>query len=240
MAKISTFKGTLTDSSSSQHSVTFDIFYTSKEGFFAVIPEQYKSIIDTLGLPESSVFKRYKSRSDRFHERPNYDYIVHGSSEQIAEDKTKDILRKVLGASTVERRVIMIYYEARIGDRFSNVNTLNSAHPMLNSSYGLCYAVEVMSSTGAEPQYFVETTHPHPSEGSKVRRSKVYTRGAYVLIDDTPENREFLEKLYTMLQNLNTRLADFMRTTEGLTNFIQSGEANKLKALTAPEEPNNG
>jgi hypothetical protein len=95
-------------------------------------------------------------------------------------------------------------------------HSYNDQHPQLALQLGLTYATEF--TIGSEKSY---STEAKPRYGSS--KFRLWDRDVTV-IDDTKENRAWLESLYVALQNVETALTTITENNKTLQEFISSGQ----------------
>lgn len=199
------------------HTLSFDIFYNQKNLFYVTIDEQYNEILfslkDKIDVPVTSIYGAgYHNMSDK-----PVSYIVKGDSENKVEELVLKLYREVIGKTLTERPVIAVFFR---NDR-TNYNSMkyNQEHDVLGFNYGLLYCIE-KTVQGGKPDYY--TTWVSPMNEADIHYQRAYLSDCTV-IDDTPENRLFLEDLYSKIKNLQKALSKFLPSPELLLSTISQG-----------------
>ena len=198
------------------HRLTFEIMYNQKHLFYVKVDEQYNDIISSeIGLDGGDVLTPiYKNGYGYIGEKPTH-YIVKSDTESGVEKKTVDLYKTIIGKTLTKRPVIAILF------RHSRVNynsmRYNKEHDVIGFNFGLLYCIE-QKTQGGQPDYYTSWQY---KEGS-TNYTRCYLSDCTV-IDDTPENRAFLEDLYNKIKNLETALSNFLPKEDVLLSIISKG-----------------
>lgn len=211
----------------------FDIvvMYNQEHTFYAVIPNQFKSVVhhfDNDKMTELGIDIKYKSKSRRWRSDTNqedYEYIVSDNSEGSCLSKMKKTLEYLVDKSIEQRKVIILFYNAKDECRYNN-HLFNNEHPQIGIQFGLTYAIE--TKVGENKVYSQYRTIDWFGEPREERTELNLWDSAATIIDDTPENRFTLEALYDAFVKLRDKLTSFTATPEKLLEFI----ASKQKLLS--------
>lgn len=188
----------------------FDIHYNSNNGFYAIIPEEMKS--KYVLLPEEAKGTHKTKLFFPKKHGPVYT-ITCADTESACENQMVVLLKLMLSLSVEKKPVILISFATRSGSSSSNGFKYNEEHNLLNMSLGITYAIK--SSVGNESKYYTP-------KGSHI--TMPYRASDVVIIDDTPESRQFLDNLYDAFRVLSVKLSNFTFNAETLQNFISSNQ----------------
>jgi len=136
------------------------------------------------------------------------------SAKSELEDEIVKFYQKEIESTTASRKVIIIHYSSPNTSYGSH--HYNEEHPQIALQLGLTYATEFI--IGEEKSY--STTAKGNYSRSKFR---IWENGT-TIIDDTKENRKWLESLYAALKNVETALDTITENNETLQKFISSGK----------------
>lgn len=194
-------------------SFNVDVEYTRSNGFFIVIPVELQSKAEILKDNYSSIVR---SKVEVF--------IVQGKNEMDCINNAKLEFFNLLKSTIKERAVIIVLYEPDNNCTFGE-HQYNKEHTQIGLRMGLTYAIEVESL--GKLSYFLQEgmlTGDGLSPSFRYKSGtnlRIWERGS-TIIDDTPDNRLFLETLYLNLKVLNDKLGTFTKTPESMQNFIES------------------
>lgn len=135
-------------------------------------------------------------------------------SEDELEKKIVKFYEKEIEGTTNSRKVIIIHYSSPACSY--GTHYYNEEHPQIAMELGLTYATEF--TIGTEKSYSTPG-HPRHHRG----KFRIWDSGT-TIIDDTKENRQWLETLYAALKNVETALDTITENNETLQKFISSGQ----------------
>jgi hypothetical protein len=197
-----------------------EIFYNSKNHFYAVVPEVLNSQFDHLSEIEKKELhteKYFKKRGDDLFKR-----IVTGSTERECFERIKSIIDKLIVSTISKRNVIIVFYYPEKGSSYSG-HKYNKEHRLIGMNFALCYAIETCIA-GGKPIYNIYSEYEAFGKKNTNRNELNLWSEKYSIINDTPESRLFLELLYKNLDSLINKLEEFTSTPEKLISFISSNQ----------------
>jgi hypothetical protein len=192
------------------------LMYNSDESFYAAIPSEFNELFDSMKEDELNKFgarRLYKNKN-----MTSFSRIVSHTIEFGCIENMKQILSVFMDQTIVKRNVIILFYNPQQNTRYGGL-IHNTEHPQIGLQMGLTYCVETLS--GDKKSYNIYSKN---ALGNDTRTEISLWNKSCVVIDDTLENRIFLETLYEALDKLNNKLADFTSTPEKLLNLISSGQ----------------
>lgn len=207
-----------------------DIMYNGDHGFYAVVPEEYKAAFDLLYEDDRKVKKFFLSMASKGFSLTKR--IIAGSSEADLIERLKAFFEYCKTESATSRPVICVFFKAEKEER-QDSDLKDLKFDDLEMSFGFCYAMEE-SLGGAKPHYnivYKEKRRHWMSDDEKndlrLMRQEVsfpynWNKNDRLILDDTPENRAFLEELYRAYSTLRTKLAGFMKSKKSLLELIES------------------
>lgn len=208
-----------------------EINYNQDHHFYAVIPSAFDKAFDLMTEEDRKKYyaeRSYKSKRAAFNSDREYKRIISAPTEAEALSRMKVLCKHLISHELRVRNVIILRYrEANTnyhGERY------NHEHPQVGMMLSLLYCKE-SSMAGGKPQYYTEREIGIDRRKVTESVSMTWENNARV-IDDTPENRAFLENLYGAFVQLKKKLDEFCGSTEALLELIAS---NQL-LLPAPEK----
>lgn len=232
MPKIKTIDKRL-DHGSQRTPVKYDVFYSSSEGFFAVLPKAFNAQADALDNADKKahfmeVEREYKYSSDSKIKRVK----VKAATEAQAIERCDALLVTLINSSVTRRDVILVFFKGHSSEAqrtFRSSGVFNKEHSPVDMALSLKYCTEV-SVNGGEPKYAVFRMDSNPfdkSEAPTEVREDLSTSSNrsdnFIVIDDTPESREFLENAYGAFVALVEKVRGVLGESDALVAAISSG-----------------
>lgn len=211
-------------------SFDFDIMYSTRNGFFyIIIPNRFDFFFQSLGPKGRSEYHVQSIHKGKFASSGLIGNVVIGKSETEVVDHLLVFCREAGETSTKTRPVIMVWFEdhndRNTADRhaFSGRRQKSETHfPTVGFEFKFFYAEERRIGDG-NPHYY-EINANRPSQHIPV----TYNRNPSVVMDDTPERRAMLEKIYDASDSLANQLKLITSTEKTFTNFIEDRQPLKL------------
>lgn len=198
---------------------TYDvqIMYNQDNLFYAKIDPEFDALFDHAA---DETLKKFNAKG--YNKGREFARIVTGDTEPTALSNVKKFYEHFLQETIQKRDVIIVFFK---GDdkTYYHGHYYNSNHPQIGMKFGLTYAVETTS--GDKKVYNQYITHSQFGSPETTRKEINLWNELVVIIDDTPENRTFLETLYNAFNDLNQKMKDF------------TGSSEKLLALIASKQP---
>lgn len=200
--------------------VEYQVFYNSEYGFHAQVPDQFNDVFDL--MPEKDhealhcrkVFKSGKRITTGVAKR-----CILGTGEDNCIANMYSFLQKAVEYKTVKRDVIIVFYQTR--ETNFGGHEYNNDHPGLSLQLGLTYCTEVVVGDG-KPDYYKFTKPTKSYIEVKKQRVSVWDKEDACVIDDTKENRAFVEQLYAALLTLQNKLKDYTKSGKSFLALIAS------------------
>jgi hypothetical protein len=178
--------------------------------FFSPLREEYYAKYEGF---ESEQLEKFGLTFREINRSKSMICIVAKTESELEEDMVK-FYQKEIESTTLSRKVIIIHYLSPNTSYGSH--HYNEQHPQIALQLGLTYAMEF--TIGEEKSYSTK------AEGRYGRgKFRIWDSGT-TIIDDTKENRQWLETLYSALKNVETALDKITETNETLQKFISSGK----------------
>lgn len=184
-----------------------DIWYSSNDGFYAKIPDQFVKVSASLdGDIAKQLRIRWKRKTERDYE--NGDWIVHAITEVDCKEKFSSAIQFLTSKSVVKTKVILIQFKA---DRqsFSLPNNTD-----FSVSCGLCFCFATEIIIGDSKTY----------ESEFGRQISFWSNDNITIIPDTEDYRLKLNKLLTALKGINTSLSELLSSSDNLIQQLDSGQ----------------
>jgi len=189
--------------------VKVEIWYN--EGvFFSPLREEYYAKYEGF---ESEQLEKFGLTFREVNRSKSMICIVAKTEGELEADMVKFYEKEIL-SSTSSRKVIIIHYSSPTTSYGSH--HYNEDHPQIALQLGLTYATEFV--IGDEKSYSTQAKGRY-SRG----KFRIWDNGT-TIIDDTKENRKWLETLYAALKNVETALDTITENNETLQKFISSGQ----------------
>lgn len=226
MPKIS--KNTIQIYNKKQSNTNFviDILYNQDLKFYAVIPAAFNENFDLLSGSELEGFaatRKYKSVTDRVSSTQNFERIISSDTEVGVLSNMKRFLEYLIDFTIVSRNVIILFFNTN-GTTYNNMSFAKSKYPQIQMELGLVYCVETSIPNVGTPKYMQYRKTERLSGGFIEEKSEFNIWGKQcTVIDDTEENRAFLEKIYNGFSELISAMKEFTKTPEALLQLIGSG-----------------
>lgn len=203
------------------------VMYNSKSGFYIEVPETLRPVAEFLTDEEIEKHSVCYVRGQTVSINCKNSGIacVLCDREADALDKAKWLFTYLAKNSIKLRDVIIVHFDDTSEDsRFSN-NETNKEHTKQGFTYGLCYCVEEKVGEIGDCKYYKyihEPAQPYFEEKNYKRELRLYNN--YIVIDDTPENRELLEHTYRLFFELKQKLKSFLTDKDQLLNLIANNQ----------------
>lgn len=201
---------------------TVVIMYNQNNMFYAVVPEEFNEHVKHLTDDErKTLYVSYERTNSRLQTKESSRFIICAETEQLCLERWKTAI-KILAEKKIEKRnVIIIHFIPNNTTSYGSMS-YNREHTQIGLQFGLAYALETKS--GDTKNYKRIHTHKdnNGNEHTSYQDMSIY-RGSCTVIDDTEENRLFLNNLYNALKNLHDKLKDYTSTSESILQLIQSG-----------------
>jgi hypothetical protein len=195
----------------------FDIHYARDYGFYAEIPPGFNDVFDELNeeqLKKYSAARKYKYKYNHgAHKR-----VVLCETEMGVADAMKKLVSGLL-LLTIKKEAVIIVDFTDHTDTHDNTNDFPAVGLELSIVY--CHRV---TAGGKDPKYYKYSTSDWFGKDKTVRQQ--INVGGYrnqsTIIDDTPENRKFLEDIHGALDILVKKMAEFTGSSESMLKMIAS------------------
>lgn len=206
------------------------INYSIKEKQFTItLPDELKHIFVTLSEAEQNDLKlTVRKEANYYGDKLAADYLVVADTERLCETRAIDIFKLLNEKQVIRREVIVIDFNEQ--DNHFYKSQYNEHTPRVGMSLGLLYCTETKAGVNGQPQYTIKSISKLPFEpyAEQVTYSHKQISKDNPVVDDTPENRLFLENTY----NLLSKLIDNMKTHFGSTEATQQLIASNQKLLS--------
>lgn len=190
-----------------------DVHYNKDFWFYARIPDELLEPLKHVSEPKE-YHVAYSTKSGK---------VVTGNTESECLDRVKTLFKALLNSQITHRNVIILFVDGPGRLRGAYESNYNDKHQKIELNVAMVYAEESVV-LGGQPNYNKVTHHYFGSE-KQVRKSSISIgRSRCVVIDDTSENRDFLESLYGKLSQLNETLQNFTKDNESLLGLISSNQ----------------
>lgn len=205
-----------------------EIHYNSENGFFIKLPPEYIISHSHLNNEQCEKFNTciiFKNNRERYREDGKGIPIVKGQYEGICLENFKLLINHLLTSTITKREVIIVFYNPKDNTGY-NSHKHNVEHPQIGLQFGLTYATETRVGENL-PKYYIYSKNGESVSINHMHESKREINlwnSSSTIIDDTPENREFLETMYKALINLNEKMKEFTKTPEALLSLISSNQ----------------
>jgi len=203
------------------------VMYNSKYGFYIEVPEPLLPVSEFLTDDEIAKYSvsYVRGQSVSINCKNSGNPCVLCALETDALDKAKWLFTHLAKNSIKLRDVIIVHFDDKSEDsRFSN-NETNAEHPKQGFTYGLCYCVEERVGTTGDSKYYRyihEPAQQYFKEQNYKRELRLYNQ--FIVIDDTPENRELLEHTYRLYSELKSKLKLFLTDKDQLLTLIANNQ----------------
>jgi hypothetical protein len=191
-----------------QH-LRIEIWYNEGQFFSPLREEHYKKYEGF----EHDQLKKFNLDFIQINRSKSFICITETTEAKLITKATKFYERE-LKTTTQSRKVIVVHFTSPTTSYGGHA--YNEQHPQLALQLGLTYATEF--TIGSEKSY---STEAKPRYGSS--KFRIWDRDV-TIIEDTKENRAWLESLYAALQNVETALTTITEDSGTLQKFISSGQ----------------
>jgi hypothetical protein len=204
-----------------------DLMYNADHGFYSVVPAEYDATFDLIYDDEKKREKFSLSKASKGYDRSKR--IINASLETELIESLKTFFEYCKTSIAKSRPVICVFFKSDKEER-EDGDLKGLKFDDLEMSFGFCYAMEE-SIGGAKPHYnmvYKQSAYWADKEDRIVRQEVSFhynwraNKQEKLILDDTPENRLFLEELYRAYSTLRTKLSGFMRSKKSLLDLIES------------------
>ena len=198
-----------------------EVYYNQEHGFYVVMPPELNDAFDLLSDSERKLYHAFKNyKSNRDCRNGIYKRCVGSTTEDTAVSNAKILIEKLVTSEVKQRNVILVFYKsdtAQYGD-----HQYNKEHDAIGLQLGLTYCTE--TKVGEETNYYIYEERDGVFEDKvyKTKRKISIWRNGVTIIDDTKENRVFVESLYKAFQGLIAKLDKFTESKESFLKLISS------------------
>lgn len=202
---------------------SIEVHYNQDNLFYAVLPERLNEAWDHLTEEQKKEFgasQYFKSMRDRMN-GTNFKRIVSAANEGECLIAMKKVIESLIVSSIITRNVIVVFCNPKDNCQYGSFQE-NEHHPQIGVQFSLTYAVETRVGNGKNVYNIFKTYTGLRDEVETTRRELNFYGPNYTVIDDTPENREFLENVYSKLVALKDALKEYTQTPESLLQLIAS------------------
>lgn len=214
MPKIGSFRTTIT-ANNITHDFIYDIMYNQKDKFNISIPQELNESFDLLSYEEYQQFGIVVNKK-------NIIRAVYAVTQEGVEDRFSALVKKLLESSCSSRDVIVVYMQNK--DFGDNDCTSEFKSGLAGFRMRFTYCTEKVF-PGSEPKYYIFRKGSAIMGGYTTKEVvSVHCSGkdTVTVIDDTPENRLFLENIHAAINTLHEKIKSITRTPEELVGFIES------------------
>lgn len=203
--------------SPNRHSMDVNIMYdTNKKNFYVVIPE---SFYDTIKTMSDELKDKYFVQGNTGI-RGIYGLAIVNKNESELIDVLEDLFYYCGNAVKKVRNVIIITSKgksSKVEDQYYQTQKSNKEAELIKQEFKFVLAIETIAGEG-KPIY----THQNVGYTNTIDTNQYGDKS--VIIDDTPENRAFLENIYDKLDNLIINLKKFFASSETVIELIASNQ----------------
>ncbi len=196
-----------------------EVMYNQDELFYITLPKRLNAaydIADKKKKNELGGYERNTNRRSDMYGTKDFIRLVNASSEKLVLEKMEKLITYLMTQQTIVRDVIVIFFVENHSHYSGRIH--NEKHPEIGMQYGLFYGRETKVGKDGKPYY-----QSVNKEGNIDRRNDgMWSENSFVVIDDTTENRLFVENIYTALGVLINRLKLCTKTTEAMIELIGS------------------
>lgn len=191
--------------------IEFEIYYNQKDGFYALLPPQYNANYDMLDADNQKKFSVKNIYKGKYSfTSKDFKRAVSKHTERECEESMKELIRLFLNSAVTKRNVIILFFSGSTGKKEDNFDRFSQ----VSANMHFVYAVETKISDN-QPVYNVEF-------GNATSRVDMGRYNKPIILDDTPEYREFIESLYSAMNKLVAAMGDFTKTRESFISLIES------------------
>lgn len=216
MPKISSNKSIRIETEKFKGHKVVDVHYNKEWRFYVQIPDEYTSQFDSIEkIPHTGRIGRWFGQGNDPRKK-----IVHGQSEEEVLERAKEVFTLLAATGLEERNVILVKY---VSYNENDGRHSDYDHVDVGLELALCYAVEV-TTPGQKPKYYKYQEYGYGEE-KEMRKREVNTGWSKdIAIPDTPDNREFLERIHAATRKLADEMTKYTETPEKLLELIQSNQ----------------
>lgn len=204
------------DTISNEHFVDVNIMYdVNSKVFYIVPPESFEDAINT--MPDDLKEKYYISSARNI--RGVNGFAIANESESDLIDILKYLFHYCGNASKVVKNVIIVWCKGKSSEKTDKYerNQGNPESKELEQKFKFILAVETKTGAGKPVYTWQNTTWSNTISMS-------YYNENPIIIDDTPENRIFLEDVYTKFDSLIINLQKFFENSDTVLQLIASNQ----------------
>lgn len=172
-----------------------DLYYNRSTQFYFKIPDELTGMVESISSEQRKERRIFLDQYDN--------WIVDGSTESELIKNATEAFKFLFNTTAKERDVIVILFSDENNMTFGS-HQYNKEHPLLSIRMGITYCKEY--DVNGEKSYIM-TDEDFPS-----RNKKISIMGGYSsVINDTPENREIVEKVYEALIKTGRKLDEVLK-----------------------------
>lgn len=204
------------------------LMYISGTGFYIEVPGELQPVAKFLSDEEIIKYKVSWLRG-----RNSVSINNKGNSVVCLSDKESDCLETSrwlfthLCKNSIQMKdVIVVHFDDKGSNSKYTNGEYNAAHPVDGFTYGLTYCSEERVGELGKAKYYKYTFKPAETyfkESTTKSELRLYGSN-YIVIDDTPENRELLEHTYRLYIALKLKLKKFLGNKDELLTLIANNQ----------------
>lgn len=198
------------------------LMYISGTGFYIEVPDELQPVAKFLSDEEIKKFKVswLRGRSVSINNKGN-SVVCLADNESDCLDTSRWLFTHLCKNSIQMKGVIVVHFEDKGSNSKYTNDEYNEQHPVDGFTFGLTYCSEERVGETGEAKYYKYTFKPaeqYFKESTTKRELRLYNN--FIVIDDTPENRELLEHTYGLYAALKLKLKKFLGNKDELLNLI--------------------
>lgn len=181
----------------------FILRYEPKNKIFeGVIPDKFSMEFEAMNKTQREKFKGFHQRKSRSYDMEN---IVTGSTEAEVSENMKNVLTEITTKKLIIRKVIIVDFESDKTQYYRGLDRVSL-------EFKLGFYEEIIG-LGEKPIY-----RSTENKGMSFNPDR-----SNVIIEDTPDAREFLTDVHARLKNLGERLDSFFKDREKMIDAFSNG-----------------
>lgn len=220
MPKISTGNTINITTDKTDYRCSVDVYYDKKDHFRIEIPDGFRAQFDAAVASNAKLTGRDWDIDRKM--------IVVGETEKEVLANFESVIRTFLNTSLNERPVIVIKYGDTCDKPRNDYERQADSKYKVGLNLQLIYCTEV-SLPGTKLKYYKYTKIQCLSKSELTRRAidvsfaNQYSTGDCI-IDDTPENREYLEMIHANIEKLAEAMKEYTKSPGSLLGLITSNQ----------------
>lgn len=199
-----------------RHSLDVNIMYAVDRKIFYVIPP--KDFNESIKTMPDDLKEKYNIISGN-HIKGVYGWVIANESESILTDSLAYIFHYCGNAIKTVRNVIIVWCKGTSSieeDKYSRYES-NKEAKEIKQTFKFILAIETKIGIGKAVYTYQNVTYTNTISVGGYQENPI-------VIDDTPENRLFLEDVYAKFDNLVINLAKFFESSETVLQLITSNQ----------------